>query len=328
MKDIDQLMVTVRCLVYNHKNYIRQFLDGIVQQQTNFRYEAIVHDDASTDGSAEIILEYALRYPDIIKPILEKENQYSKHDGSIRRIMNTHQHGKYIALCEGDDYWTDPFKLQKQVDFMENHSDYSCIWTNASTLLGETLYPPYNRYPFDTDVPVEDIIVQGGLWIPTASILMTREAFFSFPANHRFNVGDYPLQMWVAFKGKVRYLSDVTCVYRLSSVGSWTTRVANLSTKNLLAHWEREHKMLQTMDQLSDFKFHEYFLQRWHLYSYHNHASIQDYARARFHWMALSKKYRPLHIVDWCIGYGFWGFVRFALKLKSSLRLLSKKIFL
>lgn len=119
-------LVSIRCTVYNHEPFLRQCLDGFVMQKTTFPFEAIVHDDASTDGSAAIIREYAERYPDIIKPIYETENQYSKHDGSLRRIMDAamHPNSKYIATCEGDDYWTDPNKLQLQVDFLESHPDY------------------------------------------------------------------------------------------------------------------------------------------------------------------------------------------------------------
>lgn len=120
-------LVSIRCLVYNHEPYLRQCLDGFVMQKTTFPFEAIVHDDASTDGSAAIIREYAEKYPDIIKPIYETENQYSKHDGSIKQAMDSvmSPNSKYIALCEGDDYWTDPHKLQLQVDFLESHPDYS-----------------------------------------------------------------------------------------------------------------------------------------------------------------------------------------------------------
>lgn len=120
-------LVSIRCLVYNHEPFLRQCLDGFVMQKTTFPFEAIVHDDASTDGSAAIIREYAEKYPDIIKPIYESENQYSKHDGSIRRIMDTaiHPNSKYIAMCEGDDYWSDPDKLQIQVDFLESHPEFS-----------------------------------------------------------------------------------------------------------------------------------------------------------------------------------------------------------
>lgn len=119
-------LVTIRCTVYNHEPFLRQCLDGFVMQETTFPFEAIVHDDASTDGSAAIIREYAERYPDIIKPIYETENQYSKNDGSLKRVMESAMNpaSKYIAYCEGDDYWTDPNKLQLQVDFLESHPDF------------------------------------------------------------------------------------------------------------------------------------------------------------------------------------------------------------
>ena len=125
---MSDVIVAIKCLVYNHEPYLRDCLDGFVMQQTNFPFVAIVHDDASTDNSAAIIREYEEKYPDIIKPIYEAENQYSKRDGSLGRIMNAAVDAtgaKYVAMCEGDDYWTDPLKLQKQVDFMEVHSEYS-----------------------------------------------------------------------------------------------------------------------------------------------------------------------------------------------------------
>ena len=128
-------LVSIRCLVYNHEPFLRQCLDGFVMQKTTFPFEAIVHDDASTDGSAAIIREYAEKYPDIIKPIYETENQYSKHDGSLTRMMDAamHPNSKYIATCEGDDYWTDPNKLQIQVDFLESHPDYVITSHDFST---------------------------------------------------------------------------------------------------------------------------------------------------------------------------------------------------
>ena len=120
-------LVAIHCFVYNHEPYLRDCLEGFVMQQTNFTFVAIVHDDASTDGSAAIIREYEEKYPHIFKPIYETENQYSKRDGSIDRIMNEAIEAtgaKYVAMCEGDDYWTDPLKLQKQVDFMEANPEY------------------------------------------------------------------------------------------------------------------------------------------------------------------------------------------------------------
>lgn len=131
---IEEPLVTIQCLVYNQKYFLRDCLDGFVMQKTNFPFEAIIHDDASTDGSADIIREYAEKYPNIIKPIYEKENQYSKKNGSLTKIMNATCNGKYIAFCEGDDYWIDPYKLQKQVDYMESHLDIGLCYTNFNIL--------------------------------------------------------------------------------------------------------------------------------------------------------------------------------------------------
>ena len=111
----DTPLVSVRCITYNHEPYIAQALDGFLMQKTNFPFEVIVHDDAGPDKTADIIREYEAKFPKIIKPIYETENQYSKHDGSLGRIVDAACKGKYIALCEGDDYWIDENKLQVQV---------------------------------------------------------------------------------------------------------------------------------------------------------------------------------------------------------------------
>jgi glycosyltransferase involved in cell wall biosynthesis len=112
-------------MAYNHEPFIRQCLDGIVMQKTNFPVELLIHDDASTDRTAEIIREYEVKYPGLVKPIYEVENQYSKGIKMSLTYSFQRAKGKYIAHCDGDDYWLDPYKLQKQVDFLENHDEYS-----------------------------------------------------------------------------------------------------------------------------------------------------------------------------------------------------------
>lgn len=116
--------VSISCITYNHESYIRQAIEGFLMQKTNFPVEILIHDDASTDNTANIIREYEKKYPDTIKPIYQTENQYSRKDGTIGRLQRGRAKGKYYAMCEGDDYWTDPNKLQKQVDFLENHPEY------------------------------------------------------------------------------------------------------------------------------------------------------------------------------------------------------------
>ena len=121
----EKALVSIITVTYNHKNYIRECLDSFLMQKTNFKFEILIHDDASNDGTTEIIKEYEQKYPDIIKPIYETENQFSKGISISRRYNFPRVKGKYVAVCEGDDYWTDSYKLQKQVDFLEANPDYS-----------------------------------------------------------------------------------------------------------------------------------------------------------------------------------------------------------
>ena len=128
--DKNPLMVVIWCFAYNQKAYIEECLKGFIKQKTTFRFEAVVHDDASTDGTKAIIEQYAEKYPDIIKPIFEEENQYSKHDGYYNRLMNSYTPSKYVAVCDGDDYWIDSNKLQKQFDLLESDPSISICHHN------------------------------------------------------------------------------------------------------------------------------------------------------------------------------------------------------
>lgn len=133
MAEKSNIIVSICCITYNHAPFIRKALDGFLMQEPPTGvsanepwYEILIHDDASTDGTTEIIKEYAAKYPDLIFPLYEEENQYSQGKENVIDMYNYGRAcGKYIAYCEGDDYWTDVHKLQKQVDFMEAHTDYS-----------------------------------------------------------------------------------------------------------------------------------------------------------------------------------------------------------
>lgn len=127
-------LLTIRCTAYNQEAYIGQTIEGFLMQETDFPFRIVIHDDASTDKTGEIIKAYARQYPNIMIPILEQENQYSKHDGSILRITRPFLAGKYLAFCEGDDYWIDSYKLQKQVDFLEKEPECVLCYTNFNIL--------------------------------------------------------------------------------------------------------------------------------------------------------------------------------------------------
>lgn len=246
------LMVTIRCITYNHEPYIRQCLEGFVMQKTNFRFEAIVHDDASTDGTADIIREYAEKYPDIIKPIYETENQYSKQDGSLRRIMDAHTHGKYVAVCEGDDYWIDPLKLQKQVDFLEENPEYGMCFHNAFVYyVQQQKTKLFNHFVDDCDLSMHDAIHHW--YVPTASILVKKE-FYYFPKwLARIYCGDYPLIIYACHMGKIRCLHDIMSVYRINTVG--TSFSAQIRQKIIFTS-EQKISLLKSFDEGTQLKYH------------------------------------------------------------------------
>ncbi len=217
-------LVTIRCITYNHEPYIRECLEGFVMQQTNFKFEAVVHDDASTDGTAAIIAEFAEKYPDIIKPLYETENQYSKKDGSLDRIMNAHMRGKYIAMCEGDDYWTDPHKLQKQVDFLEANPEYGLCFTNVDRYREDDktcVNNFFNESIRDEIASLEKYIVKG-LWLATCTWVLRKDLYFQHAewiGDKQFALGDLALAAFVLSEYKIAYLNDNTTVYRIHQGG-------------------------------------------------------------------------------------------------------------
>jgi len=152
-KESSEPLVSICCITYNHENFIREAVEGFLMQKTIFPFEIIIHDDASTDKTSEILKEYKAQYPNIIKCFYQTENQYSK---GARRIMARftfpHARGKYTALCEGDDYWTDPLKLQKQVDYMSGHEDCNLVFTDVQLLEGteNKWYPNWASITKDT----------------------------------------------------------------------------------------------------------------------------------------------------------------------------------
>ena len=216
-----KLLVVIRCLVYNHEPYLRDCLEGFVMQQTNFPFVAIVHDDASTDGSAAIIREYGEKYPDIIKPIYEAENKYSKHDGSLGRIINAAVDAtgaKYVAMCEGDDYWTDPLKLQKQVDFMETNPEYGMICSSAKQYTQKT-------QSFDGiigkkgDEIFENMFV-GYSDLITPSVLMRKDLYSRCldelqPLRQLNLLFDTAIWYWFALYSKIYLIEEPLVVYRV-----------------------------------------------------------------------------------------------------------------
>lgn len=221
-------------MVYNHAPYLRKCLDGFVMQKTDFRFEAIVHDDASTDGSAAIIKEYAEKYPDLIKPIYETENQYSKKDGSLRKIMDAACRGKYIAICEGDDYWIDPLKLQKQVNFLEENPDYGLVHTYFNYVdMHDKVIPP----PTELHRHIKERIFDGYIWdyyLCNPGFILTCTCMFrrSLYREDEQTLLDSGIFMMIARQSKVYCIREVTSCYRRNPQGAMCSNHGFVNIQN------------------------------------------------------------------------------------------------
>ncbi len=254
-----QPLVSIVCDTYNQAPYIRRALDSFLSQQTDFPFEIIVHDDASTDGTADILRSYEAAHPELFRCVYRTQNIYSKDPKILEHYVFPLARGKYTAICEGDDYWTSPHKLQKQVSYMEAHPD--CV---LCVCAGELVDPEENPlglvapYDADTDIPVEDIIRGGGGFVATASIVtrthlaQNRGAFCDLT-----DVDDAVLQIWFASNGTTHYFSEPMCAYRQAVPGSWTLAYHAAGREAQIRHHASLARALRAFDAESGYRWHD-----------------------------------------------------------------------
>lgn len=267
-------VVRVSCMTYNHASFIIDAMNGFVMQVTKFPFVCTIVDDASTDGEQKVIREYVIENFDIMDysvsydkvtdyghvtfaqhktnkncffaVICLKENHYSQRkskDSYLTEWMDT----KYIALCEGDDYWTDPLKLQKQVGFMDEHEDCSmtCSRIRQFSESDMQFVEDYACYDKNQYVDVVDVIEKGGLFIPTCSIVYRPEIMDNYPDYCKnCHVGDYPKQILAAMKGRIYFFNEAMAVYRINNPSSWVGRFAKEGHERYWAGIKSEIRML------------------------------------------------------------------------------------
>lgn len=270
---MEEIAVSVICNAYNHEKYIKDALDGFVMQKTDFKFEVLVHDDASTDGTADIIREYEKKYPDLIKPIYQTENQYSKGNGRVGQIQRKRVKGKYVALCEGDDYWTDPYKLQKQYNAMEKHPEVDICAHQAEYIYAATGKKLGYINPQHMDgtvvgnneiISVEDVIYGRGwyVYVATNSLFYRKTMDNNMPEFRKMLSLDYILQIHGALRGGMLYLSDIMSVYRYLSEGSWTA-TGRLQPINIaLQYHTKKQETLKVLDNETQGKYHKVISRR------------------------------------------------------------------
>lgn len=254
-----EIVVSICCITYNQESYIRDALDGFLNQKTDFAYEILIHDDASTDGTGDIISEYAGRYPQVIRPILQTENQYAKGLTNVSGTYNfPRAAGRYIAMCEGDDYWSDAAKLQMQVDYMEAHPECALCFHSAVVDVLEPAITERKMRPYRGNrvVSPEEIIDKRSGY-PTASLLFRTETVRELPAFYEdAPIADIPLQLLAAAGGYGYYIDRPMCVYRLGGAVSWTSlmKQGDYEAKQK-RYWEQMEAMYRGFDAYSGGRF-------------------------------------------------------------------------
>lgn len=253
-------MVSVLCNAYNHQPYIADALQSFLNQKTNFKYEIIVHDDASTDGTNSIITEFAKKYPDIIVPLLESENKYSKGVSITYEIDLPVARGKYIALCEGDDFWTDPNKLQMQVDIMEADQNISmCCHANRRIKAKNKKELNVMRATIMQDglIDYKDCLSESN-FPHLSSMLIRRDRYVEMPKNFiGWPVGDYPLRAYLLSAGKIYYIDRVMSSYRVMTQSSWSKTFRYKMDYRYQAN-KRMNQFLEFYDEYTDCAYAEY----------------------------------------------------------------------
>ena len=286
----EEVMVSICCLAYNHELYIRQCLDGFLMQKTTFRFEVLIHDDASTDRTAEIIREYEKKYPDIIKPIYQEENQYSKGIRISHVFQYPRAKGKYIALCEGDDYWIDDQKLQKQFDALEENPN--CFFC-AHRVYVECFDDEKNNYYLPKGDECKGIISSDVFFDLASNYQIQTSSYFFLNLPEMKNgdypeffsvidVGDTPLMLLFASKSNLYYYDDIMSCYRSGTPNGWTSSFSRSD------HYLMRIEMFKEFNKYSEFRFSQKCEKKIQEMEFAMLSSNGDYKSM------LSKKYRSL----------------------------------
>ena len=248
-------LLSIVCITYNHKDFIKDAIESFLNQEVDFLVEILIHDDASTDGTNLVIEQYEKKYPNIIKPIYQKINQYSSFgfEFSFKELERTK--GKYISLCEGDDYWTDNFKLQKQVDFLENNQDFSMCFHKVNVKRENNSNNYHYPIPTKDILNFKDILFKH--YIPTCSLVFVKDKL-NLPLPNwlkKSKMCDIPIELILADNGKTKFIDSFMGVYRLNS-NSITHNYHHIKQgrssfnylyKNLRSHFKYKYYFLFTL---------------------------------------------------------------------------------
>ena len=251
-ESISSPLVSICCYTYNQEDYIREAIDSFLMQETDFPFEIIIHDDASTDSTRDIIRLYQKKYPSLIKVIYQEENQYSKGK-KIFPLGVAEAKGKYVAMCDGDDFWLDKNKITLQLNALQDYPECGICFHSAKAFheSNHSICGVSNQYSSNVEIyPVSDLIRGGGGFCPTASLMVKKDVFVNLPDWFQsVTAGDYYLQVLAASSGGALYLPNVMSAYRHMTPGSVSGIVRNFNVVSMLTYIEREIKSLDLLGE-------------------------------------------------------------------------------
>jgi len=256
-------LVTVILPTHNHAPFIAQAIESVLMQQTDFPFDILLHDDASTDGTADVCRAYAKEHPDKITLIAQSVNQYQIDRRIQSHILIPRVKAKYTAILDGDDFWVDPLKLQKQTDYMENHPDCTlCIGSANVVDVNNKVVGRVAPYDEDRVVDPADMIRGGGGFVATNTILMPTELLKNLPefADH-IEAEDIPFQLLGALAGYAWYIAGTLIAYRQLVPGSWSVRQYASSMETRIKTSRDVIALNEGYDAYSGGKYHEAFVQ-------------------------------------------------------------------
>lgn len=282
-----QPIVSVYIPTYQQKDFISECIESVVSQKTSFPYEVLIGEDESTDGTREICMDFAKKYPDKIRLFLRSretsvllDNDGNKVAYLNNKFLRKSCRGQFYAVCEGDDYWIDNKKLEKQVQLMRQYPE--CTMSYHSVILhlhqsGEKIIA--NKHHQETCiVNSRNIVIGGGAYCPTCSLMFRKEVFYDdISWMYTFPVGDYFMQMYASLKGSVLYIDEIMGVYRKGVPDSWTARTA--STEAKFRHTINMLKSMKVFNRKTNFRYHKDLKQRENMEIYQSLKNAYSYSR-------------------------------------------------
>lgn len=263
------VQVSVCLIAYNHENYVAQALDSILAQQTTFDFEVIARDDASTDGTADILRDYERRYPGKVRLVLEPVNRF--HDPEAKpvfgRVLAPLARGRYLATCEGDDWWTCPTKLQRQFDYMESNPETQLCCHAVKVVRGDggTATELLTCGQEERDVTCDEVMENwarttrdGVFSLHPSSCFSRRETDLSYASGWRINAtaGDFIRMCYFSHIAPIHFMPDVMSAYRYLPADSWTAS-AEQDASVLARHYREFIETMAVIDELTGFEHHD-----------------------------------------------------------------------